>query len=95
MNQTRLRFLWRENGFARQFRTGVSLHRHTMHSLESLGFIPRYAEAVPPLASLIHSALFSLRHSFCSIVPKQPPVYAPYGYIIVEWSHSDVTPPSR
>jgi hypothetical protein len=50
MNQTRLRFLWRENGFARQFRTGVSLHSHTMHSLESLGFIPRYADAIPPLA---------------------------------------------
>lgn len=50
MNQTRLRFRWRENGFARQFRTGVSLHSHTMHSLESLGFIPRYAEAIPPLA---------------------------------------------
>jgi hypothetical protein len=50
MNQTRLRFLWRENGLARQFRTGVSLHSHTMHSLESLAFIPRYAEAVPPLA---------------------------------------------
>jgi hypothetical protein len=50
MNRTRLRFLWQENGFARHFRTGVSLHSHTMHSLESLGFIPRYAEAVPPLA---------------------------------------------
>ena len=36
MNQTRLRFLWRESGFVRQFRTGVSLHSHTMHSLESL-----------------------------------------------------------
>ena len=50
MNQTRLRSLWRENGLARQFRTGVSLHSHTMHSLESLRFIPLYAEAVPPLA---------------------------------------------
>jgi hypothetical protein len=50
MDQTQLRFLWRENGFARQFRTGVSLHSHTMHSLESLGFIPRYAQTVPPLA---------------------------------------------
>jgi hypothetical protein len=36
-----------ENGFARQFRTGVSLHSHTMHSLESLSFIPRYPP--PPL----------------------------------------------
>jgi hypothetical protein len=50
MNQTRLRCVWRENGFARQFRTGVSLHSHTMHSLERLDFIPRYADAVPPLA---------------------------------------------
>jgi hypothetical protein len=50
MNQTQLRFLWRENGFARHFRTGVSLHSHTMHSLESLDFIPQYAETVPPLA---------------------------------------------
>jgi hypothetical protein len=50
MKRTRLRFLWREQGLAREFRTGVSVHSHTMHSLESLGFIPRYAETVPPLA---------------------------------------------
>jgi hypothetical protein len=50
MKRTRLRFVWREQGLAREFRTGVSVHSHTMHSLESLGFIPRYAETVPLLA---------------------------------------------
>ena len=49
MNRTTLRFLWRENGAVRQFRMGVSLHSHTMHSRENLGFIPKHAKAIPLL----------------------------------------------
>jgi len=40
-------FLWQEPGAATGFRAGVSLHSHTMHSHEGLGFIPRYAKRVP------------------------------------------------
>jgi hypothetical protein len=48
--RTQVRFLWRDPDVHRQFRTGVSLHSHTMHSRENLGFIPKYAAAVPLLA---------------------------------------------
>jgi hypothetical protein len=34
---------------ARAFRTGVSLHSHTSHSREGLGFLPRWARDVPVL----------------------------------------------
>jgi hypothetical protein len=42
-----VRFLWRDSGAANGFRAGVSLHSHTMHSREGLGFVPRYANRVP------------------------------------------------
>ena len=50
MTRSSIQFQWQGSGATGGFRTGVSLHSHTMHSLESLGFIPRYAEAIPPLA---------------------------------------------
>ena len=40
---------------ARQFRTGVSLHGHTLHSKESLAFIYRLAQRIAPLR-------FALQH---------------------------------
>jgi len=39
--------------YAEKFRTGVSLHSHTMHSRESLGRLPGYIEMVPILSYLI------------------------------------------
>ena len=39
--------------YAEKFRTGVSLHSHTMHSQESLGRLPGYIEMVPILSYLI------------------------------------------
>jgi hypothetical protein len=50
MKRVQVRFLWRDPLTHEQFRTAVSLHSHTMHSRESLGFIPRYAAAIPLLA---------------------------------------------
>lgn len=47
MIRTRLRFIWQDRTACRTFRTGVSLHSHTMHSRESLGFLPRYAAKIP------------------------------------------------
>ncbi len=49
MKQTQVHFLWREPEICRRFRTGVCLHGHTMHSKESLTFIPRYGSMVPVL----------------------------------------------
>ncbi len=43
---------WR-NSPARNFRTGVSLHSHTLHSVERLDFIYRAAAGVPVLAAAI------------------------------------------
>jgi hypothetical protein len=50
MKQSRIRFSWRDRTAHKPFRTAVSLHSHTMHSQESLGFIPRYSERIPVLA---------------------------------------------
>lgn len=51
MNRTRLRFLWHDRPACRSFRTGVSLHSHTMHSRESLAFLPRHAAKIPILGA--------------------------------------------
>ena len=47
MTRGTVRFLWRDPGAVNGYRTGVSLHSHTMHSLEGMGFVPRYANRVP------------------------------------------------
>jgi hypothetical protein len=39
MLQSRISYFWKEAGAAKEFRTGISLHSHTSHSLESLSFI--------------------------------------------------------
>jgi hypothetical protein len=50
---SQLHFHWAEPAAAKRFRTGVSLHSHTMHSKESLDFIPRIARHVPALSGEI------------------------------------------
>ena len=50
MKHTRVHLLWRDRGVSRDFKTGVSLHSHTMHSRENLAFIPVYAQYIPLLA---------------------------------------------
>lgn len=47
MTSSQVHFAWKEGGAVRRFRTGVSLHSHTMHSKESLDFVPRMAKAIP------------------------------------------------
>lgn len=53
MRTTNLRLLWRDCSPQQRFRTGVSLHSHTLHSHESLGFVPQYTANVPLLAHAI------------------------------------------
>ncbi len=50
---TKLQFFWRDGSVAKDFRTGVSLHSHTMYSEESLDMVPRYTGKVPCLGAAI------------------------------------------
>jgi hypothetical protein len=50
---TKLRFFWRDGLIPKEFRAGVSLHSHTMHSKESLEMVPRYTKGVPYLGAAI------------------------------------------
>jgi hypothetical protein len=64
MKQTRqrsLHFLPTCNGTMRNARRGVSLHGHTQHSRESLGFINRHIDAVPVVAQIARHALARYR----------------------------------
>lgn len=45
-----LHFHWKDETTVRRYRTGVSLHSHTLHSKELLDFIPRIAARVPAVA---------------------------------------------
>jgi hypothetical protein len=53
MKRSRLRAFWREKLATKQFRTAVSLHSHTLHSEESLAFVPRYLGGIPLVAQAI------------------------------------------
>lgn len=44
-----LHFQWKNSSASKRFRTGVSLHSHTLHSKELLDFIPRFAAKIPAL----------------------------------------------
>jgi hypothetical protein len=49
MTSSQIHFAWQNQGWGKSFRTGVSLHSHTMHSREMLDFIPRILKRVPVL----------------------------------------------
>src|ERR1700733_14981791 len=53
MNHSKLHFLWQDAVTMRNFRTGVSLHGHTMHSQECLDFLPRYLHHVPGVSQVV------------------------------------------
>jgi len=48
-----IHFHWQQPDVARRFRTGVSLHGHTLHSQESLGFIPQICGPLPLVGHFI------------------------------------------
>jgi hypothetical protein len=48
-----IRFLWRDQDAAGSHTTAVSLHSHTLHSRECLGFIPRALGKVRPAHTLL------------------------------------------
>jgi len=55
---------WKDGAAARRFRTGVSLHSHTLHSRESLDFIYHAAARIPLLSAAIRHGerLYRERH---------------------------------
>jgi len=55
MAQDQVRFMWADPAAGRGFRTGVSLHGHTLHSKECLSFLPTYLSAVPGAAWFLRS----------------------------------------
>lgn len=50
---TTFQFFWKNRTVHKDFRSGVSLHSHTMYSEESLEMIPRYTAKVPYLGSAV------------------------------------------
>ena len=63
---SRVQFFWQDRSIHRDFRTGVSLHSHTMYSEESLEMIPRYTARVPYLGRAVRrqSEEFNRRNGF-------------------------------
>ncbi len=60
MDTQGLHFLWRNRRAAESFRTGVSLHSHTLYSEENMAFLPRYAHRIPGVSQSIrkHEATY-------------------------------------
>lgn len=49
-----IRFLWRESDPTFGCSTAVSLHSHTLHSREGMGFVPRVLGKIRPVKPLLH-----------------------------------------
>jgi hypothetical protein len=52
MDGSKVHFAWEHPPALRDFRTGVSLHGHTMHSQECLSFLPRYLHRIPGVSQV-------------------------------------------
>jgi hypothetical protein len=53
LRYSRVHFHWQEKNVAAKFRTGASIHSHTLHSRESMDFIGRATENIPWLSGAI------------------------------------------
>jgi hypothetical protein len=53
---TNFYYAWKKHPQREKFKTGVSLHGHTWHSKENLGFLPDFAEKVTPFARMLARA---------------------------------------
>ena len=49
---SKVHFAWENPPALRDFRTGISLHGHTMHSQECLDFLPRYLHQIPGVSQV-------------------------------------------
>ncbi len=55
MSHTQFHYQWRDGRAIQRFRSAVSLHSHTLHSHESLDFIPRFAQAIPLVREAVNA----------------------------------------
>ncbi len=62
MKPSNIFFEWEPDQFTHRYQTAVSLHSHTLHSKESLAFVPRIAAKLPPLRSVLHRGEERYRH---------------------------------
>ena len=72
--ESKLQFYWKEYSVSSAFRSGVSLHSHTMFSEESLDVVPNYTGGLPYLGAIIRrqemeyharkGQAFDFRHAF-------------------------------
>jgi hypothetical protein len=53
LKNTNLFFHWQNPAACRRYRTGVSLHSHTLHSRESLGFLTDMCDNIPMVSARI------------------------------------------
>jgi hypothetical protein len=53
MRRNGVYFHWRDSSRVLRYRTGVSLHGHTMHSEECLSFLPRYLRQIPGVSAYL------------------------------------------
>ena len=81
--ESTLQFYWKERSVSSSFRSGVSLHSHTMFSEESLDMVPHYTGRLPYIGEIIrrqeaeyHARKgqdFDFRHAFWTppLTPRQ------------------------
>lgn len=55
--RTTYQFLWKEPCVSRRFRSGVSLHSHTLYSEESLDILPRHVGNIPILGRTLDASV--------------------------------------
>jgi hypothetical protein len=55
--RTTYQFLWKEPCISRRFRSGVSLHSHTLYSEESLDILPRHVGRIPVLGKTLDASV--------------------------------------
>ena len=53
LRESRIRYYWQQSQTQKSFRTGISLHSHTLHSRESMDFIGRVTANTPWLSGAI------------------------------------------
>jgi hypothetical protein len=64
MKKSQIHLFWNDDLRVKRFRTGVSLHSHTMRSREKLGVVPRYANRLPFAGGILalHQRGYRRRH---------------------------------
>jgi hypothetical protein len=55
--RTSYQFFWKEPGISPRFRSGVSLHSHTLYSEESLDILPRHVGKIPILGKTLDASV--------------------------------------